>query len=109
MFVLRWKICNADKVHAPLSLALNGTKSFPRRKEGCIYKGCKEDIMNIIDVNRSKLNCALIDNSNHRKLKFKVVSNSEEGFVTLIDWLAKRTKSSISAYHYCYGGYWCIS
>ena len=39
--------------------------------------------MNIIDVNRSKLNCALIDNSNHRKLKFKVVSNSEEGFVTL--------------------------
>ena len=58
--------------------------------------------MNIIgiDVSKSKLDCALIDHSNHRKLRFKVVSNSEEGFVTLIDWLAKRTKSSISAYHF---------
>ena len=58
--------------------------------------------MNIIgiDVSKSKLDCALIDNSTHRKLKFKVVSNSEEGFVTLIDWLAKCAKSSISAYHF---------
>ena len=58
--------------------------------------------MNIIgvDVSKGKLDCALIDNSTHRKLKFKVVSNSEEGFVTLIDWLAKHTKSSISAYHF---------
>jgi hypothetical protein len=41
--------------------------------------------MNIIgvDVSKSKLGCALIDNSTHRKLKFKVVSNSVEGFVTL--------------------------
>jgi hypothetical protein len=33
--------------------------------------------MNIIgiDVSKSKLDCALIDNSTHRKLKFKVVSN----------------------------------
>jgi hypothetical protein len=74
------------------------SKSFPRRKEGCIYKGSKENIMNIIgiDVSKSKLDYALIDNSTHRKLKFKVVSNFEEGFVTLIDWLAKCTKSSIS-------------
>ena len=58
--------------------------------------------MNIIgiDVSKSKLDCALIDNSTHRKLKLKVVSNSVEGFVTLIDWLAKRTKSSISSYHF---------
>ena len=53
-----------------------------------------------VDVSKGKLDCALIDNSTHRKLKFKVVFNSDEGFVTLIDWLAKHTKSSISAYHF---------
>jgi len=58
--------------------------------------------MNIIgaDVSKGKLDCALIDNSNHRKIKFKVLSDFEEGIVTLIDWLTKRTKSSISAYHF---------
>ena len=54
--------------------------------------------MNIIgiDVSKNKLDCALIDNSNYEKFKFKVVSNSEEGFVTLIEWLAKHTKLSVS-------------
>ena len=51
------------------------SKFFPLRKEGCIYKGSKENMMNIIgvDVSKGKLDCALIDNSTHRKLKFKVV------------------------------------
>jgi len=53
-----------------------------------------------IDVSKSKLDCALIDNSNPEKFKFKVVSNSEEGFVTLIAWLAKHTKSTVSEYHF---------
>jgi hypothetical protein len=65
------------------------SKSFPLWKEGCIYKGSKENIMNIIgiDVSKNKLDCALIDDSNQAKFKFKVVSNSEEGFIALIDWL----------------------
>jgi len=53
-----------------------------------------------IDVSKNKLDCALIDNSNHEKFKFKVVSNSEEGFVTLIEWVTKHTKSSVSEYHF---------
>ena len=50
--------------------------------------------MNIIgiDVSKSKLDCALIDNSTHRKLKFKAVSNSEEGFVTFAASHGKRSE-----------------
>ncbi len=36
-----------------------------------------------IDVSKNKLDCALIDNSNPDKFKFKVVSNSEDGFIAL--------------------------
>lgn len=53
-----------------------------------------------IDVSKNKLDCALIDNSNHEKFKFKVISNFDEGFVALIEWLAKHTRSSTSDYHF---------
>jgi len=78
------------------------SKSFPLWEEGCIYKGSKENIMNIIgiDVSKGKLDCALIDNSNHTKFKFKVVSNCEEGFVALIDWLSKHINSTDSECHF---------
>ncbi len=78
------------------------SKSFPLRKEGCIYKGSKENIMSIIgiDVSKNKWDCALIDNSNHDKFKFKVVSNSEDGFIALIDWLSKHIKSTVPEYHF---------
>ncbi len=78
------------------------SKSFPLRKEGCIYKGSKENIMSIIgiDVSKNKWDSALIDNSNHDKFKFKVVSNSEDGFIALIDWLSKHMKSTVPEYHF---------
>ncbi len=102
MAALRLRTCDADKVHAPISRVLNGIKVLSTRKEGCIYKGSKEDIMYIlgIDVSKNKLDCALIDNSNHAKFKFKVVSNSENGFNALIDWLSKHMKSAISEYNF---------
>ena len=53
-----------------------------------------------IDVSKNKLDCALIDNSNHAKFKFKVVSNSEDGFIALIDWLSKPINSTVSDYHF---------
>jgi len=53
-----------------------------------------------VDVSKSKLDCALIDNSNHAKFKFKVVSNSEDGFITLIDWLSQQLNSTTSEYHF---------
>jgi hypothetical protein len=51
------------------------SKSFPLWKEGCIHKGSKENIMNIIgiDISKNKLDCALINDSNHAKFKFKGV------------------------------------
>ncbi|SCN46578.1 Mobile element protein [methanotrophic endosymbiont of Bathymodiolus azoricus (Menez Gwen)] len=78
------------------------SKSFPLWKEGCIHKGSKENIMNIIgiDVSKNKLDCALINDSNHAKFKFKVVSNSEDGFIALIDWLSKHIKSTAQEYHF---------
>ena len=58
--------------------------------------------MNVIgiDVSKNKLDCALIDGSNHDKFKFKVVSNSEEGFIALIKWLNQHIKSPVSSYHF---------
>ena len=58
--------------------------------------------MNIIgiDVSKNKLDCALINDSNHAKFKFKVVSNSEDGFIALIDWLSKHIKSTAPEYHF---------
>lgn len=58
--------------------------------------------MNIIgiDVSKNKLDCALIVNANHEKFKFKVVSNSEKGFVALIEWLTKHTSLSILECHF---------
>ena len=58
--------------------------------------------MNIIgiDVSKNKLDCALINDSNHAKFKFKVVSNSEDGFIALIDWLSKHIKSTAQEYHF---------
>jgi len=58
--------------------------------------------MNIIgiDVSKNKLDCALINGSNHAKFKFKVVSNSEDGFIALIDWLSKHIKSTVPEYHF---------
>ncbi len=53
-----------------------------------------------IDVSKNKLDCALIDNSNPDKFKFKVVSNSEDGFIALIDWLSKHIKSTVPEYHF---------
>ncbi len=53
-----------------------------------------------IDVSKNKLDCALIDDSNHEKLKFKVVPNSEDGFITLMGWLSKHIKSADSKYHF---------
>jgi len=52
-----------------------------------------------IDVSKNKLDCALIDHLNVDKLKFKVVSNSEVGFIALIDWLSKHVKTTVSDYH----------
>jgi hypothetical protein len=46
-----------------------------------------------------ELDCALINDSNHAKFKFKVVSNSEDGFIALIDWLSKHIKSTAPEYH----------
>jgi hypothetical protein len=53
---------------------------------GCIHKGSKENIMNIIgiDVSKNTLDCALINDSNHAKFKFKVVSNYEDGRVKFL-------------------------
>jgi hypothetical protein len=47
--------------------------------------------LDILTANQiyQKLDCALINDSNHAKFKFKVVSNSEDGFIALIDWLSK--------------------
>ncbi len=58
--------------------------------------------MNIIgiDVSKNKLDCALIIKENHEKFRFKVVSNSEKGFATLIEWLTKHTIPSISDCHF---------
>jgi hypothetical protein len=58
-------------------LILN-TVAFHYGKNGCIYKGCMENIMNIIgiDVSKNKLDCALID------------------------WLSKHIKSTVSEYHF---------
>lgn len=58
--------------------------------------------MNIIgiDVSKNKLDCALIDDANQAKLKFKVVPNSEEGFIALIDWLSKHIKLAVSEHHF---------
>ena len=58
--------------------------------------------MNIIgiDVSKNKLDCALINDSNHAKFKFKGVSNSEDGFIALIDWLSKHIKSTAQEYHF---------
>jgi len=53
-----------------------------------------------IDVSKNKLDCALIDNSNYDKFKFKVVDNSEGGFVALLDWLSKHIESTVSEYHF---------
>jgi len=53
-----------------------------------------------IDVSKNKLDCALIDNLNVDKFKFKVVSNSEVGFIALIDWLSKHVQSTVSDYHF---------
>ncbi len=53
-----------------------------------------------IDVSKNKLDCALIDNLNYDKFKFKVVSNSEDGFIALIDWLFKHINSTVSEYRF---------
>jgi len=53
-----------------------------------------------IDVSKNKLDCALIDNLNVDKFKFKVISNSEVGFIALIDWLSKHATSTVSDYHF---------
>ena len=53
-----------------------------------------------IDVSKNKLDCALIGDSNHAKFKFKIVSNSEEGFIVLIDWLSKHITPADSKYHF---------
>jgi len=46
------------------------------------------------------LDCALIDDSNQTKFKFKVVSNSGDSFIVLIDWLSKHIKLTVPEYHF---------
>ena len=53
-----------------------------------------------IDVSKNKLDCALIDDLNQAKFKFKIVSNSEDGFIALIGWLSKQVNLTVPEYHF---------
>lgn len=58
--------------------------------------------MNIIgiDISKNKLDCAWTISDSSEKMKFKVVSNSEKGFVELIDWINKLTTPCLSSCHF---------
>ena len=58
--------------------------------------------MNIIgiDVSKNKLDCAWINNTEHDKFKFKIVPNSEKGFIKLSEWLSKIAKTRVAECHF---------